>query len=135
MIQTKDSRILHNRHTGEELALRLVARDGQIWLELRGSLPPHREGLPLHVYYGETEEGQVVAGTLSAVVDGRRIQLRAGERGTFPAGSVHRWWNDGDDAYFELKVSDGFLAVQMTNAIPGRCGATITCQSAFFQKQ
>jgi hypothetical protein len=50
-------------------------------------------------------------------------------------GSESAWWNDGDDAYFELKVSDGFLAVQMTNAIPGRCGASLACQSAFFQKQ
>jgi len=50
-------------------------------------------------------------------------------------GSESAWWNDGEDAYFELKVSDGFLAVQMTNALPGRCGSTITCQSAFFQKQ
>lgn len=50
-------------------------------------------------------------------------------------GSESAWWNDGDDAYFELKVSDGFLAVQMTNAIPGRCGAALPCQSAFFQKQ
>ena len=50
-------------------------------------------------------------------------------------GSESAWWNDGDDAYFELKVSDGFLAVQMTNTMTGRCGHSITCQSAFFQKQ
>ncbi len=97
MIQTTDARALHNRHTGEKLDFRRVARDGQIWLELKGSLPPHREGPPLHVHYEETEEGQVGAGTLSAVVDGRRIQVAAGERATFPAGSVHRWWNDGND--------------------------------------
>jgi quercetin dioxygenase-like cupin family protein len=97
MIQTTEARTLHNQHTGEKLALRRVAGDGQICLELKGSLPPHREGPPLHVHYGETEAGQVVAGTLSAVVDGRRIQIGAGEMATFPAGSVHRWWNDGDD--------------------------------------
>ena len=50
-------------------------------------------------------------------------------------GSESAWWNDSSDAYFELKVSDGFLAVQMTNAIPGRCGSGLPCQSAFFQKQ
>ena len=50
-------------------------------------------------------------------------------------GSESAWWNDGDDAYFELKVSDGFLVVQMTNATAGRCGATMPCLSAFFQKQ
>ena len=91
------ARALHNRHTGEKLALRRVSRDGQICLELKGSLPPHRQGPPLHVHFQELEEGQVVAGILSASVDGRRIQVGAGERATFPAGSVHRWWNDGDD--------------------------------------
>jgi mannose-6-phosphate isomerase-like protein (cupin superfamily) len=96
---------LHNRHTGERLALRRVVRDGQIWLELKGSLPPHQDGPPLHVHYAETEEGQVVAGTLSAVVDGQRIQVRAGETTAFPAGSVHRWWNDGDDTL----VFEGFV--------------------------
>jgi quercetin dioxygenase-like cupin family protein len=90
-------RDLHNRHTGEKLTLRRVSRDGQICLQLKGSLPPHRQGPPLHVHYRETEEGQVVAGTLSASVDGRRIQVAAGESATFPAGSAHRWWNDGDD--------------------------------------
>ena len=40
----------------------------------------------------ETEEGQVIAGTLSAVVDGRRIRVGAGEMARFPVGSVHRRW-------------------------------------------
>jgi hypothetical protein len=37
----------------------------------------------------------VVAGTLSAEIDGRQIQVATGGAGTFPAGSAHRWWNDG----------------------------------------
>jgi len=40
---------------------------------------------------------RVTAGTLSAVVNGRQIQVRSGETASFPAGSVHRWWNDGED--------------------------------------
>ena len=77
MTQTTEARVLHNRHTGERLELRRVARHGQIWLELKGTLPPRRQGPPLHVHYQETEEGQVIAGTLSAVVDGRRIRVGA----------------------------------------------------------
>ena len=50
-------------------------------------------------------------------------------------GSESAWWNGGDDGYFELRVSDGFLAVQMRNATAGRCGAMMPCESAFFQKQ
>ena len=104
MTQSTDPCVLHNRHTGERLELRRVARHGQIWLELKGTLPPKREGPPLHVHYQETEEGQVIAGTLSAVLDGRRIRVGAGEMARFPAGSVHRWWNGGDDTL----VFEGF---------------------------
>lgn len=104
MTQTTDACVLHNRHTGERLELRRVARDGQVWLELKGTLPPRRQGPPLHVHYQETEEGQVMAGTLSAMVDGRRIRVAAGEMARFPVGSVHRWWNDGDDTL----VFEGF---------------------------
>jgi quercetin dioxygenase-like cupin family protein len=89
--------VLHNRHTGETLALRRIAHDGQVCLELKGTLPPHKEGPPLHVHFAETEEGLIVAGTLSAVVDGQKVIFGAGQRATFPAGSVHRWWNDGDE--------------------------------------
>ena len=104
MTDSTDARVLHNRHTGERLELRRVSRDGQTWLALKGTLPSRREGPPLHVHYGETEEGMVMAGTLSAVVDGRRIRVASGETTQFPAGSVHRWWNDGD----ETLVFEGF---------------------------
>ncbi len=50
-------------------------------------------------------------------------------------GSEHAWWNDEEDSYFELEVSDGLMVVQMRNAVPGRCGPGIKCLSAFFQKQ
>jgi len=43
------------------------------------------------------EEGQVMAGTLSAVLNGRQLQVGVGETASFPAGSVHRWWNDGEE--------------------------------------
>src|SRR5262245_47413592 len=94
---------LRNRHTGEELNLRRVVRDGQVCLEQKGTLPPRREGPPLHIHYKEYEEGRVVAGTLSGEVDGRRIQVEAGGIVPLPIGSAHRWWNDGD----ELLVFEG----------------------------
>lgn len=92
-----DPIVLENRHTGERLALRRVKRNGDVWLELKGSLPPHREGPPLHVHFVEEEEGHVVSGTLSAVVDGEIVRVHAGGDARFPSGSAHRWWNDGDE--------------------------------------
>jgi hypothetical protein len=73
------SLILENRHTGERLALRRVKRGDEVWLELKGSLPPHSAGPPLHIHVAEDEKGQVRSGTLSAVCNGRRITAGAGE--------------------------------------------------------
>jgi quercetin dioxygenase-like cupin family protein len=105
MPPASDALVLTNRHTGETLALRRIARGGEVWLELKGSLPPHREGPPLHVHVFEDEEGHVVAGTLSAVVDGRTIQVPAGQPAAFPKGSVHRWWNASN----ERLVFEGYV--------------------------
>jgi quercetin dioxygenase-like cupin family protein len=89
--------ILENRHSGERLAMRRVTRDGEVWLELKGSLPAHQQGPPLHIHVAEDEEGVVRSGTLSAVLNGRRFTARPGERVSLPRGSAHRWWNDADE--------------------------------------
>jgi quercetin dioxygenase-like cupin family protein len=97
-------RVLHNRHTDERLQLRRVIRDGQLCLELKGSVPPRADGPPLHVHYCENEEGTVIAGTLSAEVNGRTIEVGPGGAALLPMGSAHRWWNGGD----ETLVFEGF---------------------------
>jgi mannose-6-phosphate isomerase-like protein (cupin superfamily) len=97
--------VLENRHTGERLAMQRIERDGQPWIALSGSLPPHRPGPPLHVHHAEAEEFHVVAGTLSAEMNGQRLQLGPRETVTFPPGAAHRWWNDGDEM---LRV-DGYV--------------------------
>ena len=89
--------ILENRHTGERLALRRVRRGDEVWLELKGWLPPHKEGPPLHIHFAEDEEGRVRAGALSAVCDARRITAGPGESTSFPRDSAHRWWNEGNE--------------------------------------
>lgn len=90
-------RLLINRHTGEHLALRRVKREGEVWLEMVGTTPPHQAGPPLHIHVAEIEDARVSKGTLSAIVDGKAIVARAGESAVFPAGSAHRWWNGHDD--------------------------------------
>ena len=88
---------LENRHTGEVLSIRRIKRGDEIWLELKGSLPPHREGPPMHVHFVENEEGHIKSGTLSAVIDGRRVTAGPGETTSISRGLAHRWWNEGDD--------------------------------------
>jgi len=91
------SLVLVDRHTGERLELRRLQDDQGLWLELRGSLPAHREGPPLHVHQTEDESGHVISGTLSAVVGGRQLDVGPGEEMTFPRGVAHRWWNEDDE--------------------------------------
>lgn len=89
--------VLENKHTGERLELRRIRVDGEECLEIRGSLPPYSQGPPLHVHVLESEMGTVHAGRLTVIVDGRRIEAGPGESFELPIGSVHRWWNDGDE--------------------------------------
>jgi mannose-6-phosphate isomerase-like protein (cupin superfamily) len=88
---------LENRHTGERLSLRRVRHGDEVWLELKGSLPPHREGPPMHIHVLEDEEGTVQSGTLSAVMDGRQLTVGPGESILIPHGAVHRWWNAANE--------------------------------------
>jgi len=88
---------IENRHTGERLSFRRVKRGTEDWLELKGSLPPHREGPPMHIHFAEDEEGHVRAGTLSVVLNGRQLSVKTGEAASFPRGVPHRWWNGGDE--------------------------------------
>jgi hypothetical protein len=50
----------------------------------------------------------VLSGTLSALVDGNPLVIKAGDSGHFPKGSVHRWWNDHDE---ELVLRGGVTPV------------------------
>src|SRR5262245_17596921 len=89
--------IIENRHNGERLAMRRVKRGDEVWLELKGSLPAHQQGPPLHIHVAEDEEITARSGTLSAVLNGRHITAGPGERVSLPRGATHRWWNDGNE--------------------------------------
>ena len=88
---------LENRHTGEVLELWREREGGEVILRLEGMLPPHEEGPPMHIHYVEDEEGAVTAGTLSALVGGKRVDAGPGEVVRLPRGVPHRWWNAGNE--------------------------------------
>lgn len=87
---------LENRHTGEELEIRRAMRDGVEVFELRGSLPPHREGPPRHIHHHEDEEGYVTGGMVAVELGGQRLDVGPGQRLKLPRGVPHRWWNQSD---------------------------------------
>jgi len=98
MMQAKEPALtIEVKHTGERLTLRRIRNaNGVEELHLSGTLPPHRQGPPLHIHFAEDEHGEVISGVLSASLDGKTFRVEAGGRARFPIGSTHRWWNDGD---------------------------------------
>ena len=101
----------------------------------RARCPPHSEGPPLHVHFAEAERGEVISGILSATLDGKRLQIEAGGRASFPIGSAPRWWNDGDKELMFQGVAtpavdlDRYLQAlfEVLNAGPERRRRCLTC--------
>jgi len=88
---------LENRHTGETLRMRRVRdANGQSVLVIEGTLPPRRNGPPLHLHVDQREEGVVKVGSLGVQIGKERLVIPAGGRGVFPPGVAHKWWNAGD---------------------------------------
>ncbi len=80
---------IRNRHTGEILRLsRVRDAQGQIVLNLDGSLPPRASGPPLHVHFHQREEGKVKSGTLGAQVGKEKIVVPAGGPQSLPPALV-----------------------------------------------
>lgn len=89
---------LENRSTGETLRIgRVRDAEGQTILTIDGSLPPRKNGPPLHVHFHQREESVVKAGSLGAKIGNETVVVPAGGAGVFPAGVAHRWWNAGND--------------------------------------
>jgi quercetin dioxygenase-like cupin family protein len=89
------------KNRGEWLEMRRVRNSN--WIEeihMNGSLLARRQGPPPHIHLEEDERGEVVSGVASAMLEGKQLVLKAGESFHFPKGSLHRWWNDGDEELF-----------------------------------
>lgn len=76
---------------------RMRDAQGQIVLNLDGTLPPGTSGPPLHVHFREDEQGIVKSDTLGAQIGKDEFVVPAGGTVVLPAGRPHRWWNAGDD--------------------------------------
>ncbi len=89
---------IRNRHNGEILRMsRVRDAQGQVVLNLDGSLPPRADGPALHIHFHQREEGIVKAGTLGAQVGTEKIIVPTGGTAVLPAGVAHKWWNAGED--------------------------------------
>lgn len=66
-------------------------------LLLAVSLPEAGKGPGLHVHHQQTESFEVVTGVLGVQRGDERLELKAGEHTVIPAGTVHDWWNAGEE--------------------------------------
>ncbi len=91
-------------HEGQEIA---NPRTGQrmTFTELRaGHLrvdtvnPPSEQAEPLHTHPNQESGAEVMSGALVFEVAGEERRIAAGDSITIPAGTAHRFWNDGEEA-------------------------------------
>lgn len=84
--------------TGEQLSMwRTIDPDGIPELQMVGCLPRKQPGPPMHIHFAEDESTEVIHGEMSVSLDGRKSVIKTTGSAFFPKGSVHRWWNDGED--------------------------------------
>lgn len=85
---------IENPVTGERVIFRATtAETGGALLGMDYFAPPHHVIAPPHVHPRQEERTEVLAGTLSGRVGGRKRTLQAGESVTVPAGTMHGFRN------------------------------------------
>ncbi|QEC46579.1 cupin domain-containing protein [Baekduia soli] len=72
---------------------RPAAETGGEAVEMEFVLPARCVAPPPHVHPSQTEEYEVLEGTLDVIVDGHRTTLREGERATVPVAALHTFAN------------------------------------------
>jgi quercetin dioxygenase-like cupin family protein len=89
---------LYNPVTKERMTfLRTAAqtRGEHVLIELRSE--PGGFVAAAHKHPVQTEQFEIVRGTLGAKIGGKKITATAGEALTVEPGVPHKWWNAGDD--------------------------------------
>ncbi|MDQ3843551.1 MAG: cupin domain-containing protein [Bacteroidota bacterium] len=77
----------------EGITQTIIRQEGdKVYGEL--TFEPQAAGPPEHLHYTFDESGTVIAGTLSAKIDGEVIRLNAGERLLLKRGIYHRIFNE-----------------------------------------
>ena len=65
-------------------------------LEVEASYAPHGSAPPAHFHPHQDEHFEVLAGSMTTLVDGRERVLETGDTIDIPAGTVHQMWNAGE---------------------------------------
>jgi mannose-6-phosphate isomerase-like protein (cupin superfamily) len=83
-------------HLNPHETVRLV-RESPEELEVQATWAPGGSPPPAHLHPAQEERFEVLSGQLTAVVDGARRTLGAGERLEVPRGTPHKMWKAGSE--------------------------------------
>src|SRR5687768_15506593 len=95
---SRHTREISNPRTGQKMRfLRTAAdTDGEL-LRIETVNPPSHTAEPMHVHPHQETSARMISGTLEFVVDGRVRRIGPGDEITIPAGTPHRFANDGTE--------------------------------------
>jgi quercetin dioxygenase-like cupin family protein len=94
------SQIVHDPARRQQYCFRRTADDTlqvEVWASEGANVPPH-------VHPAQEERFEVLSGTVTFWVDGRRTNATKGDTVVAPPGSVHAFVNDGDEAHLIAEV-------------------------------
>lgn len=100
-------RTVTHRYTGEQVTFVETAQEtGGEHLLLEVALPPRGDGPPLHSHRTFVEEFTGIEGTLTVKLDGRTINLGAGDKALVLLGLNHTFTNNSDaPVRFNVKLT------------------------------
>ena len=98
---------LTNPITGESMTFLTTSRDtGGEYVEIQLRAEPGAFVAAAHVHPAQTENFEVVEGTLAVKVAGKTLEANAGDILVIEPGQAHKWWNGGDsELVFRCRVS------------------------------
>lgn len=89
---------IENPVTGERLVFRQTAAEtGGAYVVVETHVQPGGFVATAHIHPGQDERFEVLEGRLSMRADGESLELGPGESITVSAGTVHKFWNAGDE--------------------------------------
>ena len=126
----KPGDVIENPMIGERIVFHCTGREtNDDLLRFESFVEAHASGPPEHIHANETEHFRVLAGAVTTLINGEPGRYVAGKDFIVPAGTPHRWWNEGSVELHLLTEfrpagrMDAFLATLFALAENGRTNA------------
>lgn len=125
----QSGQFLRHPITGESLTFLKTSTDtGGKYMLMDFAMRPHSSIAGAHLHPFQSEKFEILAGSPSFRIRGRKLTLHAGEHITVPAGTPHFWWNEAETEA-RLRVTfcpaldmEGFFEMYFGLAQDGKVG-------------